>query len=136
MSKNRTMSKFLRMTFVALVFGCCSHSFGQSEFRSQLGMCNLPVPKSIKSARANFSVTYTFNIGSDGSPQNLRKIADKYVGIEPIANCIRDWNFVDVSESEVYLATFRWTHGRGWTGLAVTNSKVSYVISIKNGLGY
>jgi hypothetical protein len=128
---------FKMFILFGITFFCCQTvSLAQEKFASNFSICNLPVPTTIKKASANFSVSYSFELKADGSPVNIKKIVDKYIGQEKVADCISNWKFSDIPENERFIAMFRWVHGKGWTELAIVAQKVSYVIKVKDGVGY
>jgi len=122
--------------FTGIFFCCQPATLAQSKFTSTISVCNLPVPSSIKVPYANFSISYSFELKSDGSPTNVKKIVDKYIGQEAVSACISNWKFSDISDDKKLVAMFRWIHGKGWVELVIVGSKVSYSIKVKEGIGY
>jgi len=87
--------------------------------------CDLEMPKLLAHANASFSVVYSMDIDSTGTPTNI-KLAynnnDKIMSDEPFMKCFQKWKLppsyekVDVS--------FYWKHAIGWTTVSITGKNI------------
>lgn len=128
------------LSFVAIIVTACftvSLVCAQAESRnSDVTLCPLTVPPSIKQASADFTVSYSFQLDEKGAPANLLKIRDEYVGKDEIMSCLADWHFKGFEEKTKVTAIFKWRHGRGWVEMLILGPKFTQTIRIKGGIGY
>jgi hypothetical protein len=108
----------------------------QSKVESDISVCELPLPKSIKQAKADFSISYSFLLDEEGTPSNVTKIQDQYVGKTTFFACIEDWRIKGFPRDTKFIAMFKWKHGLGWTEVVVAAKSFNQVIRIKKGIGY
>jgi hypothetical protein len=127
------------LIYLVVLFLSCVGTTGlqaQEKTSFDVTVCNLPVPRSIKRASANFSITYSFQLRENGTPTNITKVIDSNVGAEPVETCLLDWRIKGLTDGTKLLATQKWKHGKGWTELIIFGNQIAYVIKIKEGLGY
>lgn len=108
----------------------------QSKVESDISVCELPLPKSIKQAKADFSISYSFLLNEIGTPSNVTKIQDQYVGKTNFLSCIENWRIKGFPGDTKFIAMFKWKHGLGWTEIVVATKSFNQVIRIKKGIGY
>jgi hypothetical protein len=111
-------------------------SMADEQFGTEITVCDLQIPKSIKQANATFSIRYSFELDKDGRPVKVAKIQDRYASKEALESCIGGWRFQGLSSGQSFIATFRWQHGKGWVEITVVGKNFKQVIRIPEGLGY
>lgn len=114
----------------------CSYFPAGKQFGSEITICDLQIPSTIKQANASFSITYQFELDKEGKPVKISKIQDRYASREAVEACISDWRFHGLPSGKQFVATFRWQHGKGWTEIAVVGKNFKQVVRIPEGLGY
>lgn len=115
--------------------GNAQDSAGSKDIRVDISYCKLDVPRFWKQANSNFYLMYSFRIDQDGYVTALKKIRDEVVGFEVVQKCMESWRFMGLSEANVYVANFRWRHGKGWIEMSVSGKGFKHVTML-DGFGY
>ncbi len=114
----------------------CSYSPAEEQFGTEIAVCDLQIPSSIKQANASFSMRYSFELDKEGRPVKVSKIQDRYASKEDVEACISGWRFHGLPSGKQFVATFRWQHGKGWVEITVVGKGFKQVVRIPEGLGY
>ena len=113
-----------------------SVGLSQSKVESEITVCNLPLPKSIKQAKADFTLSYSFELDESGTPSNVTKVRDTHVGKADFVKCVQDWRLKGFPRDAKFVSMFKWKHGHGWTEILIIGDLFSQVLRIKKGIGY
>jgi hypothetical protein len=114
-----------------------SNIYVQEKTQSDVVFCNLNIPSDIKRANASFTITYAFEVGTEGKPVNIVKITDDYLSVEEVTPCLSEWRFQGIPKGSKLVASFRWRHGKGWDYLSVSGSQFSHKVKLQEeGYGY
>lgn len=99
-----------------LILGSC----GSTGAAMRLEFCNFSMLPVIKTGRANVTIVYAFSVSADGSPENIEKVSDHYIGEAIVAECLGRWRLpASAAGQGKTIAIFRWEHGLGWEYMAV-----------------
>ena len=133
------MKQYFSFIIVAMGLFYCWFSPTSAQtmkIESDISVCPVAVPPSIKQARANFTLSYSFQILADGIPTNIQKLNDKFIGKEKMVSCFADWRFRGFAERSKFTTILKWQHGKGWVQILVLAPNFSHIIKIKDGFGY
>lgn len=108
----------------------------QGRLTTEISVCDLEIPNSIKQANASFSVSYSFQLDKEGRPVKVSKIQDRYARKASVEACLSGWRFQGLPQGKHMVASLRWQHGKGWVEIAVVGKNFSQVLKIPEGLGY
>jgi len=125
--------KYISLLFFVF-FGI--HAFAnEPEIEEEIiEFCNFEMPKVLAQANASFSVVYSMDIDSTGTPINI-KLAynnnEKIMSDEPFIECFQKWKLPSShGKVDVY---FYWKHAVGWTTMSIAGKNVSRKWSFQPG---
>ncbi len=128
---------FLKLTASIFLTGVlCVGARAQTKLSSEMSICSLTLPETLKQARANFSIIYSLQLDNTGAVSRLIKIQDDFVGKENVLSCVSDWRFRGLPDGAKLIATFKWKHAKGWVEVSVVGKEFSQIMRIKQGPGY
>ncbi len=127
--------KFLLPVATALLAFIPFSSGAQTKASSDITLCPLKVPKSIKQASANFLVSYSFELDENGQPVGVKKIKNDYVERDEVLSCLADWRIIGFPKDSQFTTIFKWKHGRGWVEMMLIGPTYNATVRIKEGLG-
>ena len=113
-----------------------TYSSAEEQFGTEITVCDLKIPSSIKQANARFTIRYSFKLDKEGRPVKISRIQDRYANKEAVEACIGGWRFQGLTPGTPLVASFRWQHGKGWVEIEVLGKTFKQVIRIPGGLGY
>lgn len=96
----------------------------------EIELCDFQVGKEIAQANASFSVIYTVQVGDDGRPVKVEKERNEFLPDESFVSCIKNW----LLPAGRWIVAFSWTHGKGWTEIAVSGNDLNYRLKIPLGV--
>ncbi|MCO6510211.1 MAG: hypothetical protein J5I65_05400 [Aridibacter famidurans] len=128
--------------FALLILVCLSNPFAATVSHAQeddmvvISVCDLDVPKSIKQGNATFSELFSFNVGEDGKPTDVKAVIRNFVVEDSVKECLSDWTLPPSASKSRYVVKFRWVHGYGWRSIIIVSKGFKQAIRIKPGIGY
>jgi hypothetical protein len=107
-----------------LLVMCTSHISAQRDIL--FSMCDFPLSEMYRQANLSFTQAYRIRIDSEGNPDKIDRVLGKeiYVSEKLAETCISKWKFIGFAQGNVFLTSFRWDHGLGWTRVSISGNGI------------
>jgi hypothetical protein len=103
---------------------------GEPAKAQEVDFCSFPLSKAILQAHADFNAIYEFDVDQHGVPTKVKPIAQQFTEPKLVQACIENWRLPQSALTHL-AAAFQWSHGTGWTKLAISGpgTKLTILLS-------